>query len=355
MADDTPPSQNTPDGSSYETWEQARKYSSLVGNVSSLFSTAIRFLRKDAESPSKALSQTSKFCLQRLLNSDSFKAPVYYAALTFKPDAVKEATYLSPVGLASLFTPDELAHLIGSLYLYRRIQKGCDENEWSELSRNMHLHAELAGHVGVAMPNISLGWGMLLGSIRHLSCGLFLGVDQKKYVQYRRNQKIKKQTFDLTEEITTFGCSHLHIASLLVQSLGLGSAIPKAINTGLLTSTSDDSVDADGYRMRIAWVWTEALKATGQPSNITHKGAYYPKKQELEVLLARAAQLKEEGSRWLFLKKGKEDISPEKTPCLFQAAGPGAGAKPAAAEAVEAVEKEVLDQFSTTSVESEEI
>ncbi len=305
--------------SGYESWEEARKVSSLVSNVSSLFSTAIRFLKKDAESGAKTLSASSKYCLSRLVSANSFKAPVYFAAMTFQPESINQNGYVSPTDLASTFSPDEMATVVALLYLYRRIQKSCDEAEWNELSKQLHLHAELAGYIGRAIPNIGLSRGLILGSIRHLSLGLFLSVHKKSFVQYRRSLKIKKISFDLAEESSIWRCNHLQVASLLVQSLGLGGNLSKSITTGLLvTGLSDSEIDDEAYKMRILWTWVESLKRTGQPPQITHRGSYYPLKQDLDRLLSCVQTMKQNGPSCLFFAKGKDDISPTATPCLYK-------------------------------------
>lgn len=336
------------DGVTEESWAEARKIAGLVSNVSALFSTAIRFLRKDTEAKLPSMSQSSRYAVQRLLNSESFKAPVYYAALTFKPEAVHNAPHLTPRALAELLSPVELANMIGLLYLYRRIQKGCDPTEWSELTKLIHLHGEMGGHLGVAMKNIGLGHGLLLGTIRHLSMGLFLGMDKKAFTQYRRGMKIAKRDFDLDLERKNWGCTHLEVASILIQSLGLGGEHSKAITSGLLlTGIPDKQLDIDSYRMRIGWAWIRSLIETGAPPNITHRGDFYPLKAELERLTSTAERVINGISTHHFFAKGKEDISPSLTPKLYEGVTPEAHP--------EEIPSEVARELGDANLELEEL
>lgn len=308
----------TIEGLSAESWEQAKKYAAVIGNVSSLFSSCIRFLMKDAAAGQKTLSSASKYSLGRLLSSPSFKAPIYFAAKAFKGEELAKHSKISPEELAALFSPDELAHLVGMLYVYRRLQRLVPDDEWKEISKLLHVHAQLGGYVGQALPRIGLSWGLLLGTIRHLSWGLFVVADKKVFTAYRRQTKIKKVTFDIVEETRIWGCNHLQVGSLVIQQLGLGTAIPQAINLGLLAeNTPDDVVDDEGYRARILWIWIESLKATGMQPSITHKGAYYPVKAAAEKLEGLAAPIVSDGDAVEFYRVNKDDITPATAPHLF--------------------------------------
>ncbi len=308
----------TIEGLSAESWEQAKKYAAVIGNVSSLFSSCIRFLMKDAAAGQTTLSTASKYSLGRLLSSPSFKAPIYFAAKAFKGEELAKRSKLTPEELASLFSPDELAHLVGMLYVYRRLQRLVPEDEWNEVSKLLHIHAQLGGYVGQALPRIGLSWGLLLGTIRHLSWGLFVVADKKVFTAYRRQTRIKKVTFDIPEETRIWGCNHLQVGSLVIQQLGLGTAIPQAINLGLLAEDTPDDVVADeGYRARILWIWIEALKATGSRPDITHKGAYYPVQAAADKLEELAAPIISDGVPVEFYQVNKEDLTATSAPHLF--------------------------------------
>jgi len=311
----------TIEGLSAESWEQAKKYSAVIGNVSSLFSSCIRFLMKDAAAGQKIISSTSKYALARLLSSPSFKAPIYFAAKAFKSEQLAQTAKLTPEQLAALFAPDELAHLVGLIYVYRRLQRIVPEEEWKEISRLVHTHGQLGGYVGQALPRIGLSWGLLLGSIRHLSWGPFVVADKKVFTGYRRTNKISKKTFDVQEETRIWGCNHLQVASLVIQQLGLGTAIPQAINLGLLSENQNsDQMPDEGYRGIILWTWIESLKASGKIPDMTHKGAYYPVAAAAEKLENLAAPIVADGVPVDFFRVSKDDITAASAPHLFDGA-----------------------------------
>lgn len=341
---------STESNSSEASWAEARKIAGLVSNISALFSTAIRFLRKDAEAKLPTMSRVSGYAVERLLSSDSFKAPTYYAAVTFKPDVVTQSEYLSPRALAEAFSPAELANLIGLLYLYRRIQKGCDESEWSEISKLIHTHAQMGGYLGLSMKNVGLANGLLLGTIRYLSLGLFAGIEKKAFTQYRRNLKIQKKDFDLAEERKIWGCTHIEVASILAQSLGLGGDVAKALTTGLLlVGIPDKEIDTDAFRMRISWMWIRSLLLSGNPPEITHRGDFYPLKAELAQLIERAYDLRTNGCAHPFYAKGKDDLSPALTPVLFKGSEAHQELPP------EEIPSEVAKELGDAPLEVEEI
>jgi hypothetical protein len=58
-----------------------------------------------------------------------------------------------------------------------------------------HLHAQIGGYVGQALPRIGLSWGILLGAVRHLAWGPFVVADKKVFTGYRRSIKIAKKSF----------------------------------------------------------------------------------------------------------------------------------------------------------------
>ena len=301
-----------------DAWNEARRIGKLVGNVSSLFSTAIRFLKKDAEAGLKTISPSTRFCLQRLMNSRSVKAPIYNAALCFRPEGLEGHAYISSDVLMAAFAPEEMATLLGLLYLYRRIQRTADEEEWKGLASQIHVPAELGGQIGRAIPNIGLGWGLLASSIRYLAWGLFLVANQKGYIQYRRHLKIHGVPFDIAQEEKTWGCNHMEVASILIGAVSLGTSVSSALLKGCPPSTiAEKDLDRDALRMRLAGVWLNALKDTGAQPQITHRGEFYPLRPELERLLQRTESIRKDGCKIPFFAKGKDDISPILTPTLY--------------------------------------
>ncbi|RIL10439.1 MAG: hypothetical protein DCC75_04345 [Proteobacteria bacterium] len=303
-----------------ESWEEAKEISSLAANIPNSFSTTIRFLRNDAETrkAEQGLSPASKFALGRLVRSPSFLSPLYFAALTFKPDKLTEMKGVTANHLIGIFGADELAAIVSLVYLYRRIRKGCDQEQWNFVDSSIIAQVDLGGFIGQSMERIGLSYGILASGMEHLATLMYLGVDKNGFIKYRRSLKKKGVSFDQVEEQQMWGCTHSQIASILTQPLGLGKVVGNALTQGLapMDKGAIDSLSSEAYGVYIIAVWREALLKTGKPPDIAHKGQFYPRPDALNQLLERAQEIRSSGSKYSWLSKGKEDISPEKTPQL---------------------------------------
>jgi hypothetical protein len=63
----------------------------------------------------------------------------------------------------------------------------------------------------------------------------------------------------------------------------------------------------ESYKFYISMVWIEALLKTGNPPEITHKGGFYPMKDDMEELVAAVAEIRDAGSKYNWLEKVKEE------------------------------------------------
>lgn len=313
-----------------ETWEQAANIASRLGKVPSSFTTTIHFLRKDIEEKRESPSSGSVFCLQRLFRSPTFKAPLYYCALTFFGEQAAGFSKIGPRELWKMFGPDGLIVAVALVYLSKKAHSVTDQSEWAFVVRGMGLESETGGYLGQAIPNIGFALGVLAGGLRHLGLAMFLAVDKNGYVDYRRQLKMKRSIYDFEIEFKRWGCNHVQVAAILAQSLGMGASWCSALVRGLDFLNPDlEGIDEEGFCMRTALVWIDALLKTGVAPDITHSGKYYPLKSDYDALVAKVAALRESGSRYAWIERGKEDVDPVKTPVIyssveikrFQAAG----------------------------------
>lgn len=334
-----------------QSWEEAKKIASLVGTVPGTFSACIRFLRRDAEQNKNEVGPVSRYCLARLLKSRSFKSPVYYCARTFRNDQLEALGPVTPRALLEVFRADEYALIVALIYLYRKVMKGCKEDEFATIATPMHLYAEVGGHLGQALPAIGFYFGLLSGAIRHLAMAMFLGIDLKRYVTYRRNVKRKDAIFDLEAEFNTWGCTHAQVASILTQPLGLGKETGDALALGL-SSMDDRSVTdtREGAAVQMAWLWVSALVKHGKPPDVVHNARFYPLPQELDKLLVLSNQLRESGSKHRWISRGKADISPDDLPSLFEDEQPTAAQSEITAETAKVIPKEMLQELGNGEI-----
>jgi hypothetical protein len=308
---------NTP-----ESWEIARKYASLLGEVPNSFSSTIRAMLTDFDR-TKGLSNGSLYLGTRLVKTPSMLSPLYFATQTFQDMRLDSMSTINAESFFTLYNPIELSAFIGLTYLYRRARKSVHQDEWGQLVAPMSVAVDLGGHVGYSIAAIGPVAGIFAPGMRYLGLSTFLIHDRKGFVDYRRQNKIKGDRFNLSSEMAQWGCTHVQIGSVLVQALGFGVEFAATFARGLSPDTRENpNLDKEAYQFHICDVWIEALLNTGDVPNIVHRGAFYPTKETNGKLIESARQLKAEGSRYSWLDRGKEDISPEQTPQLFSSSAP---------------------------------
>ena len=301
-----------------DEWQTAKKYSGLYGNMPGAFTTLIRSLGNDYEKSSKEFSAASRFQLLRILKSDSFKSPFYFALKTFKPAQLDSLQSHNPSNLITLLTPIETAAILATLYLYRRARKLCDQAEWRFLTEGIHMRAEVSGLVGSAIPAIGLSVGLLAECRPILSWAAFLLNDLKGFQEYRRGLKLKKNRRDFEFELRRWGCVHLQVGAHLLLGMGLGGSFVSDLMFGL----EADELGQAGpnkivYATKLVTLWTDALLQTGREPQMKHDAAFYPEKNPLAALIELARLVKNSESQFFWLEKNKHDIGPDKTPRLF--------------------------------------
>lgn len=310
-----------------ESWEKAKKYAGVVGGMPALFSNAVRTLLTAHKAGETELTPAASFHYNRLLNSASVLSPLYYATKFFRPEELRKHPVLKPVGFTQIFTLEELAGLLALLYLFRRVRKGCDPEEWDKLQTPLNRYMAIGGHLGTAIPNLGMMNGIVFSAFRYIGLGIFLGCDKKNFVKYRRFLRTNKRFFDTEEEYRVWECTHIHIGSILIQTSGLGVDLANGFTQGLSEPDKELPPDSYGYRTRLAMLWIETLLTTGKVPDMTHLGQYYPLRDALDAMLDRVENARQDARAYVWLTKGKDDISPDVTPELF--------AEPDAAEEIQ--------------------
>lgn len=344
MADNTKPKgasvQNAEvDLLSPDCWEIAAGYSKPITDIPSSFSSVIRQLKKIEVKPGgEPLDDTTRFLVMRLMKSPTLKAPIYFAALSIYKDAIQDPTKVSDSDLLNLFSPSDLSTMFGLVYSYKRVTQKCDAKEWEILSKMLKIDMEVGTYLGYAIPRVGLGNGMILGAIRYLAMGLIAAHDLKGFKGYRRECKLKNIPYNPIEEVKNWGCTHLHIASKLLQCLGFGISAATGLSIGLLSPGGAVDNDEDAYRWKIAGLWIESLRKSGTPPDITHRGEYYPKKADMDMLLSEIGRINADATGFDWIDKTKEDLD-----ALIKG---GVKTKTAAPVAGEDIDQEIMEELS---------
>lgn len=312
MSADNPVELNTP-----KSWEVARAYADKIGEMPFAFTSSIRMLLVDAKE-SGVMTNANATQAALLLNSPSLKAMFYFAAKTFSPDKVEETSYISKRKLAAFFTPFELASLLAMAFLFRRCRKRAKSDLFEESVFTIQRDVNLGAYVGQAIPHIGVGWGIMIGGIRHLAETAFLLHDADGFGKYVRHRNKAKVAFDIDFEVSRWGCTSLQVASVLLQSLGFGIEMSEGLIVGLDPRTPEEEIREDRfYRVKITRLWIDTLVETGDIPQITHRGNYYPLESNLAILLEKLQREPNPGSNQAWLTKSKSDITPDKVPSLY--------------------------------------
>ncbi len=318
MESQTPHNQNDTPIDESDPWNIARSYSTLIGEVPDVLTSVVRKLARDYQAVS-SYTNISLFMARRLLRAPGIKAPVYYFARSFYPTSFEDRDSVDTDTLLNILNPHDLACILATLYIFRRLKRICPAEEWQQISDRIHERTAVAGHMGVAIPDLGLGNAILLSSIRHLALGTFLAHHRAEYQSYRQQVKTKKVDFDHNKENLSYGCTSLQVSGCLIQVLGIGVDFADALTKGLNTRVPIDSIKEKlAFFFRTGDLWVANIEKNHAVPDIVHDARFYPTETRMKFLEQRLAQhFSSEGGDVRWFEKAKEDISPELTPELF--------------------------------------
>ena len=322
---------------SLESWEKAREYVRKLGEVSSVFSCAIRDIKlaQDAGANKKERKTNVDLALEKakflVRTSDSLKAIFYFAAKALFPEELKSAQPLNIDKVLKLFSSTEIANFISLAYLYRNIGRDCDAKEWKLICERMFIHMEIGAIVGATIENIDRANGILLGGMRYLCFSMFAKPDLRKFQEHRRYVEHRGEIFDLQKEEKEWGCNHMQIASVVAQTLGLGTDVAMGLGNlditdkRLLGDDTDPALDLAKQRVlllrdrlacwREAISWTESFHKSGEaPKEISLDDDIHKMSVSSDVvndIREQVRKVREEGTRFDWISKKTSDLPPE--------------------------------------------
>ncbi|NDC37078.1 MAG: hypothetical protein EBZ48_03390 [Proteobacteria bacterium] len=306
-----------------QQWERAYSIASRIGRVDSNFSSSIRsvkYAETRAERPNiyelKVLARNTMLPL--LKRSPTLKSVFYFAAESMFEERLEDLDRLTLETLFELFDPGESASVLGLTYLSKKLEGRCDPDEWERISSLMQVHMELGSLVGGYIDTLGPGTGMLLGGVRCLAYGFFAVENLRSFKLYRRQMKDLGRIFDINVENEIFGCNHLQVASIFVQSMGFG--LSAGLGLGLGMARRDDQSSQDWFNCldeetrcwQAALAWTEALHGLQPPPDfIPAESEYSITDESLTVLRKTASTVLAKGSSFHWITKRADDLSKE--------------------------------------------
>ena len=289
-------------------WEDARKYAAYIGRPHTLFTNAIRYLRGLSQQGTTILSEAEPYPLAVLLKSSSLRSIVYYAAAALRRDELSKLPHLDGFGLLRIFPPDELAAVLASTYLFRKVKKICDPRIWETLSQEIQIQMEAGFQVGSKIPAIGTSRGLLVGVVRYSALSLLSKKDPRGFKAFRRELNDNEKLFNVDGEVTRWGCDHLQISSILLQAMGMGIPCAKAI----AATSLPDASEPDGAEI-MSWyaakIWIQSLiEDEKAPACFGPESAYSADGEKLAALQERVDSIYEMGSSFDWIEKTKEDL-----------------------------------------------
>lgn len=309
---------------SEESWSFARSYATVFGDMPSSFSVVIRSLMNDfAVSPTQMTSVT-RYGAMRLLKSQTLFAPLFFLRKMLVGDKGSGDAGLSASDLAKEFNLMELSYLIGFLYLFRKAQSTCDQEEFAVISEQIAEDASLAISLGRAVPGIGGGPALMEATAPLLGLACILKHDLPGFKEYRRTIKKSKAPWSSEWEVQRWGCSRIQIGTIVVQLLGFGvqrsNALFKALSSPPhITPPNEEEFSQD---VRMATVWRTSTQTYGKSPEIALAAKYYPSNADFQKVLALQNEFRTNRPSPVWINASKDDL-----PASLQDSSEDAGAQ----------------------------
>jgi hypothetical protein len=290
---------------------KAEELAKPIIGAPSAFSEVIRSLLLDYGRGNFKYSANSKFLASRLIKAPSVHVPLYFACREFLD--LGDIDALEVEEILQLNKPFTLSSLLVNLYMFRKAKRVCPDDEWPFIYEMYLEQMEVGGYFGQAIPDVGLGFGLLVGGLRPLSMVAFALSDEKGFKKYRRSLKAKPYLYDREQEIQIFGTSHVDVCSVFLQKLGFGAHMAKAFLEALQDAVLDeDEISGDFARFSASCTWIDSLVLT---ANIPSFEEDDPDRDEAAItrLLSQVNKLKNEGKESIWTDKNPDDYPhPEK-------------------------------------------
>jgi hypothetical protein len=295
---------------SEESWSFARSYATVFGDLPSSFSVVVRSLMNDFASTPTQMSSVTRYGVMRLLKSPTLYAPLFFVRSMLQDDQSSSTALIPEDQLAKEFSLIELAYLIGFLYLYRRAQSTCDQEEFAYISSQIAEDATLAIALGRAVPGVGGGTALMEATAPLLGLTCILKHDLPGFKEYRRTMKKTNTPWSTDWEVSRWGCSRVQIGTIVVQLLGFGvqrsNAFFKALSSPPhITPPNEEEFSLD---VRMAAVWRASTQTYGKSPEFALPAKYYPKNADYQRVLARQNEYRISPPSPLWLNATKDDL-----------------------------------------------
>jgi hypothetical protein len=296
----------------------ARRYTQLIGVMPTSFSGAIKDLMDDQANGATVLSSRSEFQVGRVMRGPTALAVLYWGSKTFCPDKMPAGWIYSSLQLARFYQPATLAAILAYTYLFKRIKRIVNPEEWPLIGEPMQKNIEICGLLSWHINDIGPTIGLIGGGIMHAAFACYSAHDKKGYAEYRRYLKIKKLYQDPSYELKAWGCTSVQIASQLLLQAGFGIPFAHEFVEGFRDPEPIPNAPRASGPFVSVRRWLEELSGRSlQESHTAGSNSKNITDSTTPELVEKLKTIARQGSLHHWLQKGSEDIGPEQTPDLL--------------------------------------
>ena len=298
-----------------ERWAMAKRIANKLKPLPIAFTSSVRLLAMDHLHNEGNLRPTTKFQVARIFRSNSFKGMLYQATMELHNENIRDQELVTVGEMMNYYTAGDLAALIGMFVFFKRVRRLVDDSEWELLRNDLIFRIQAGAAAGVAVPNIGIGAGVLMGAMPLLTVCSMARYNKKGFTEYRRHLQKSDFDYDPELEVLHWNCTAGQVASLSLSQLGFGVDMAEAVLRGwdaTPVARLSSKIQLD-YRMGKLWLET-FIQCREQPMDVV-SGDYFPLASNREKADHAMGCLIDGYRHWFEITP--EEISPELTPKLF--------------------------------------
>jgi hypothetical protein len=296
-----------------EAWNRGMQAVDALGRIPPVFTHAVRALiLEEARCPYEDLSSGTEHLLARLIHSPTLKSTLYHAAITYYDDISPELMRMNSRDILQVFRRSDLAVIIAARFFYARIVMRLSGQQRAVLDELISVDGDLGGHIGCCVPDLTPGYGIFIGVLAPLAPLLLVLNSPDKEV---RKDPCQALLYTHEQQLAQYGGNGLHVLAAMLQKMGFGmdwtNGLIKVWNRCFASPQDSyqwDEADEIGSRLHITKIWFDSLKATGQTPIIELPNQFIPRRDAMNRLLGLTEELSNNGSRFHWLSRGKDDI-----------------------------------------------
>jgi len=298
-----------------ESLQIAARYVALLGSAPTSFTSVTRALIQAGSKGSAGLASHQRANVNRLIRGPAMQAPLYFAAKLLRQSEFSTLKTFEVSDVLSVYSPSELAALIGLIYFSKKAKAKADADEWGFLGKLIQDRAEIGFLLGNLEKNIGSDIGLLVSAFPAVGMVTFLSHDKGGFKEYRRHLKAKVLTMDCAFEFKKWGCTSVQIAALIVQSIGFGVSFADALcKVPYWDQKPDSELSEDALRIKGAYFGLRRCEPVENFPESVSGTKFMPSSQVVDKLKRRMDEIQESNTKWLF--SGREDLTPDSAPLL---------------------------------------